>query len=213
MRTRINRRWGTALAAATLALSLWVPSVAMGATHLVTVGVVGNTFTPPEVEAVVGDEVRWFRPVGGLPHNVVHGGGLFSSGAPTDGPIDFTVPFSAGTFVYFCQVHLSQGMFGKVTTALTFTEDPSGRPFTVRWATSGTTTGSVFDVQYKVDGGQWKSWKTDTDRNKGTFGRDGRPVKVKPGHTYRFRARSQRSASAPGAVSGWSPVLAVPRPG
>lgn len=212
MRTRINSRRGTALAAATLALSLWVPSVAMGATHLVTVGVVGNTFTPPEVEAVVGDEVRWFRPVGGLPHNVIHAGGLFSSGAPTDGPIDFTRRFSAGNFFYFCQAHVLQGMIGEVSAGLTFTAAPEGRPFTVRWATPESNTGNVFDVQYRAGAGQWKTWKSDTDKNKGVFGRDGRPVRVKPGETYRFRARSQKNASTPGARSGWSPVLRLIAP-
>jgi plastocyanin len=205
---QVRRR--TALAIGSVVVFLLVPSLAFGATHVVTVGVVGNTFTPPQVEGVVGDDVRWFRPVGGLPHNVLHAGGLFSSGAPTDGPIDFTRRFSAGYFFYFCQVHVIQGMIGRVTAELTFTEDPSGRPFTVRWASSSTNTGNVFDVQYKVDDGKWRHWKVDTASFKGVFGRDGRPVRVRSGHTYRFRARSQKSASSPGAKSGWSPVLAVP---
>lgn len=41
-----------------------------------------------------------------------------------------------------------------------------------------------------------------------TFGQNDKPVDVKPGKTYRFRARSEKSAK-PDKHSGWSPGFKV----
>lgn len=171
-----------------------------------------NFFTPTPVTVPVGQAVKWLRDSGALGfHNVVQRRGLFDSGPATnDSGFTFTRRFSAGSFGYICEVHfISDDMTGSVKVPPTFAERPDGRPFTVRWANSETNTGNVFDVQYRVDGGTWRMWKTDTTRFKAVFGKDGNPVRVRPGHRYDFRARSQRTADSPEQRSGWSPLLTV----
>jgi hypothetical protein len=78
---------------------------------------------------------------------------------------------------------------------------PTGLPFTVRWATDTTNTGSTWDVQYRIGFGKWRGWKFDISNFKGVFGRHDKPVTVKKGKRYSFRVRSRKGASA----SRWSP--------
>jgi hypothetical protein len=151
-----------------------------------------------------GGEVHWTRQAGAIhSHSVHQDDGLFDSGDPTAGPIDFTVDFSAGTFHYYCEVHGSPtgGMDGVVRVPVRINVAPTGRPFTVRWATQDTQTGSIFDVQYKVGSGEWRNWKVDTSKLKAVFGKNGNPVVVKAGVKYSFRARSQEGS----ATSKYSP--------
>jgi plastocyanin len=145
-------------------------------------------------------------------HNVREDSRLFySGGVQTDRPTPFERHFSAGTFHYYCEEHGSPagGMAGLVRVDLLHADAPAGRPFTVRWAGHLTQTGSAFDVRFRVDDGRWRNWKTDIKAFKGTFGRDGRPVRVRPGRDYDFQARSQKSISAGNRRSGWSPILEV----
>jgi hypothetical protein len=93
-------------------------------------------------------------------------------------------------------------MIGFVKVPVTVTAAPLGRPFTVRWALSGTDTGSSWDVQFRIGGGAWRNWKTDTTALRAVFGKDNRPVHVKNGKRYSFRARSMAGSAA----SRWSPV-------
>jgi hypothetical protein len=148
---------------------------------------------------------HWTRAPGAVhPHNVVQDAGLFSSGSPTSGPIDFTAHASAGSFHYICQVHA--GMEGTIKSrpALTGTSIPTIK---VVWATEGTDTGRAFDVRYRINGGDWTIWKNDTRGLQATFGANDQPIHVQPGTTYGFQARSEKSRAKPNKRSGWSPVV------
>jgi hypothetical protein len=72
-------------------------------------------------------------------------------------------------------------MTGQIRIRLLFDPAPSGRPFTIRWATADTNTGAVFDVRYRRNGGEWKAWKTDTRAKRGIFGKDNKPVRIRAG--------------------------------
>ena len=74
----------------------------------------------------------------------------------------------------------------------------------VTWA-EVTKTGKAFDLQYRVDGGTWTAWRTDTVKLAARFGAEDKPVSIDEGHTYEVRARSQKRVDTPTKVSGWSP--------
>jgi plastocyanin len=163
-----------------------------------------------------GASFHWQRAAGATQaHNVRQDFALFNSGQPTFGPINFSVSASAGTYHYYCTLHGTpnpggSGMDGVVKVRPTFGANPTGLPFTVRWALTGTTTGNQFDVRFRVGtSGAWTLWKNDVAARSGVFGQGGQPVQVIANRTYQFQARSQRS-SAPGKPSGWSPTLSVP---
>jgi plastocyanin len=168
-----------------------------------------NSFQPANPAAKSlnsGTGFHWTRvdPNSHRPHNVYQTKGLFSSGSPTSGPINFSRNASAGTFPYICQVHASMTGTIKATPGI-INVQPS--QWGVEWANTGTNTGKAFDVRYRINGGDWKTWKNDTTKFKGTFGANGKPVTVKPGKTYEFEARSEKSATKPNKHSGWSPPL------
>ncbi len=104
-------------------------AAAVGATHTVMVGgIAGNGYAPSEVTVQVGDTVLWDWD-GGL-HDVESGvGGVydgnFDSGAPTtDTSATYQVTFDQAfldanpmpeyEYPYYCAVHWSLGMTGKV---------------------------------------------------------------------------------------------------
>jgi plastocyanin len=192
-------------------LTLLVPSGAGAVTKEVTVhDSFDGGFDPSQVDLVVGDVVRWSRdPTAAERHNVRQRKELFLSGPASDDPAwEYQRTFSAGKFAYNCTVHPVQ-MTGSVWVSPRMEAAPDGLPFTVRWATSNTNTGRVFDVRYRVDGGSWRIWKTDTSAFRAVFGKDRRPVRVLRGHTYDFGARSQKRDDTPRLTSGWSPTLTV----
>jgi plastocyanin len=176
-----------------------------GALTDVEVGTFSATFTPDSVSEKVGGVVHWARAGTGDLHNVREDNLIFRSGDPTDGRIDYSRSFSAGSFHYYCEVHgsASGGMDGVVKVKPKVSAAPEGNPFTVAWANDGTNTGSAFDVQFKVGSGDWRSWKTNTSSASGVFGNNGNPVRVDAGTKYSFRARSQKTD---GDESGWSPA-------
>jgi plastocyanin len=150
-----------------------------------------------------------------LAHNVRQDFGLFNSGSPTSGPINFSIRASAGTYHYYCTLHgsTSGGMDGVVKVRPIPASAPDGAPFTVRWALpvttpgTGTNTGNQFDVRYRVGTSTiWKFWRNDTSTRSGVFGQNNQPVQVLFGRTYQFQARSQKTPTQP---SGWSPILTV----
>src|SRR5206468_5157019 len=132
-----------------------VPSVAQASTK--QVGVKDFAFDPKTVTVGVGNSVHWSREAGSTAsHSVTANNGFWDSGAPTSGPIDVTVTFSAGSFRYYCKVHGAPngaglyGMNGFVKVPVTLTGGPSGPRFRVRWATTSSDTGNAYDVQYRV---------------------------------------------------------------
>ena len=185
-----------------VAMMMMIPTYVFAAAT-VEVKVDDDEFIARTVSTSVGSSVHWSRAAGSDDdHNISQNNGIFTSGAPTDGPIDFTKTFSAGTFNYQCDVHGSD-MSGVIKVKPKITAAPTGKPFTVTWANSATDTGTAFDVRYKVRSGEYKTWKSDTTAAKGVFGKGGAPVTVKAGKTYTFQVRSQTSNSA---VSNWSPA-------
>ena len=160
------------------------------------------SFDPATTSGRVGDSVHWSRAAGAEgEHNVHQSVGIFHSGPTTDGPIDFTRKFSAGTFPYFCQKHKQFGMKGKVKVPVSITPDHHAAHPLVKWATASTNTGGRFDVQFKVGDGTWKNWLANTQTRQAIYG-DDEPTALEAGETYRFRARSQKGD----AQSAWSPA-------
>lgn len=170
-----------------------------------TVAVRDDFFEPRRVTARVGGSVTWDRPATTQHrHNVREDGRIFRSGDPTQSDaFSYTVVFSAGTFHYFCEVHggPTGGMDGLVRVPVTLLAEPSGLPFTVRWATASGQTGDRFDVQFRVGSREWRTWRAGTASLQGVFGKNGKPVRVRDGVTYWFRARSLSGT----ARSRWSP--------
>lgn len=184
---------------ALMGISLAFPASA--ATTSVTIA--DNRFEPDTIKVTVGDTVKWTRAGSARgSHNVSEENRIFYSGSPTVGDSSYARAFSAGTFRYFCEIHRSDGMKGTVKVPVTIAPAPSGLPFTVRWASGATNTGTKFDVQYRVGSGSWKTWKNNTSATAAAFGKAGRPLSVKPGLSYSFRARSQKGDDE----SRWSPV-------
>jgi plastocyanin len=179
-----------------------VPGGVTGLIDPVTnVAVSDNAFTPSDLSIALGGSVRWSRAAGSTGnHNVTEVGGIFTSGAPTTGTIEYTRTFSAGTFHYWCAIHTT-GMQGYVRVKAKTGAAPTGLPFTVTWASATTNTGTLFDVQYKIGAGAWTNWKVDTTSFKGVFGKSGSPVTVVAGTKYTFRVASQSGT----ATSLWSP--------
>jgi plastocyanin len=168
-----------------------------------TVSIEDDRFEPREVAVGVGERVGWSRGTASTgPHNVRQDERLFSSGPTTEGPIDYEVRLSAGTFHYFCEAHGSRvgGMDGVIRVAPSVEAAPADRRFTVVWATPGTATGSRFDVQYRR-GGRWTEWKENSRAGQAVFGKQGQPERVRASGRYRFRVRSMRGRHA----SAWSP--------
>ena len=179
-----------------------VPGSVTGLIDPVTnVAISDNAFTTNDVTIALGGSVRWSRASGTGNHNVYQVNGIFTSGAPTTGTIEYVRTFSAGTFNYWCQVHTT-AMQGVVRVKPKVGAAPTGLPFTVTWASAITNTGTLFDVQYKIGSGSWQNWKVDTTSFKGVFGKSGSPVTVVAGTKYTFRVASQSGV----ATSAWSPT-------
>ncbi len=159
---------------------LVVPTVAFGAAT--EIKVTDDTFAPktPAVRTVqAGASYHWVRAAtSDGEHNIRQDVRLFRSGDATEGPIDYTRSASAGSFHYYCELHgsASGGMAGVLKVRPALNQNPTGLPFTVIWANSGTNTGKAFDVRYKVGTGVFKTWKNDVAGFQGVFGQGGSPV-------------------------------------
>lgn len=210
----MKRYLSAAIVTGVAALSL--PAIAAAsATITVEPAPFVNSFSPANSSLDLGDgSFDWEWGPGGAGaedvHNVVQGKTsrsgkpLFGSGAPqTERPGGFSVTASAGSFPYFCQVHL--GMDGVASVRPTVTDRP-GSGVRVSWASAETTTGNRFDVRYRA-GKKWKPWRKKTKKTSGVFGRKGKPAKA--GKKVKVQARSRQGK----ARSDWSPkVPLVPQP-
>jgi plastocyanin len=198
------------VATAALAAALAAPSVTSASTTITIQDT--NSYNPASATLELGGgSFDWQWGPGGAgtvePHNVVQDDGLFSSGAPVSAdPDGYSVTASAGSYPYFCQIHF--GMVGRVNVRPVLgPTDPGQGPIRLSWATPATTTGDSYDVRYRA-GKKWKTWKSDTSKLAGTFGKKKKPVKVKTGRTYRFQVRSRSGRKT---RSKWSPELVVDR--
>ncbi|MFN2544142.1 MAG: hypothetical protein ABR600_06170 [Actinomycetota bacterium] len=203
------RRSGMAIVLGPLAVLLVVLVAPPAGAATVDVTVSDNFFDPNTSTVHVGDAVHWSRADGSIrPHTVSANNAFWDTDCnPCAGPIDVTATFSAGTFHYYCKIHGSpegvpgEGMNGLISVPVTLGSGPAGLPFTVTWASSSSTTGSAYDVQFRVGSGKWKTWQGGTEGLKGVFGRGGKPTALHHGTRYSLRARS-RTADGP---SEWSP--------
>jgi plastocyanin len=200
------------LTIAALAAGLVLPAVAPGAPAVTDISVDDNLFAPSFPAAsnfATGSGFHWTRAAGSNgKHNVRQDQQLFRSGDPTTGPIDFSITASAGSYHYFCEIHGSSttGMQGRIKVRPAKSNVTSSS-FVVKWASAATQTGDQFDLRYRVDGGAWANWRRDTASFSATFGRNGNPVTVMPGHTYQVEARSEKAGTT--SQSNWSPFVTV----
>ena len=204
-------RRSLAISAAAVALTL--PAFADAAPRQIDVG---DDFFAPKRTArsfSTGPSFRWTNGGGTLnPHNIRQDDKLFSSGALTDGPINFAINASAGSYPYYCTSHGTPspqlGMTGVVKVRPIAETDSLIGEIEVRWADSNTNTGSRYDVRYRVDQRRWKTWKNDTPRFHAAFGHNDQPVNYRPNrHTYKIKVRSERRRVD--KRSDWSPALAL----
>ncbi|MEX0754179.1 MAG: hypothetical protein WD206_04590 [Actinomycetota bacterium] len=205
----MRARTGPVVLLVTIVLGL-TPSADAG---IATVGIDDNFFNPSTVSGIQGGGIAWDWLTPNRQHNVRQNKGLFISGAPTSNDdAVFVRTLSAGTFPYYCEVHGSptSGMRGTLRIKPTLDPSPTGPPFTVAWAGAATNTGKAFDVEYRVGAaGDWLPWKTDTTQTSAVFGLNDDPVAIAPGATYQIRARSQKSVTAIGKVSKFSPRVSI----
>ena len=166
----------------------------------------------------VGPNTGWLWNEGGTTtnlHNIREDHKLFYSGNPVNTG-EFDVQISAGTFHYYCELDGSRtgGMDGGIAVKPISTSSApvaGTDQFNVTWA-FGASTGDRFDVQYRINGGDWIVWKNRTDTFDASFGHNDNPVDVQNGNTYSFRARSEKSSNPVVRRSGWSPRLNVAIP-
>jgi hypothetical protein len=217
----MDRRIVIAAAAALLA-ALAMPGGASGGAQGITVEAGdANRFSPKVGSWVlISSNFGWIWGDGGdggvseRRHNVVQDRGLFRSGDPVKtapGAGDyFQLSASAGTFPYFCQLHGGrggEGMSGKIRVPPSEgPPEPDGVP--ILWAVDASTTGSRYAVRFKVENGNWRTWKGRTRAQDDIFGRDDDPVNFNGTKTYKIQARSQKQD--PAKHSGWSPSLVIP---
>jgi plastocyanin len=204
-------RWGLTIAAIVAALALPTLAFARVPTKIQVADIFFGPQSPAARNFQHGPSFHWTRAMSsGLPHNIRQDAGLFRSGNPTTGPINFSVNASAGRYHYYCEIHGSRagGMAGVVKVRPVFKAAPTGNPFTVIWADSATNTGKAFDVRYKAGTGAWRIWKNDTAQFKAVFGQRSKPVRVRPGTRYQFQVRSEQATNH-AKLSGWSPTLKV----
>jgi plastocyanin len=195
------------MAVVVAALVLAAPASA-GQNH---VDVEDDFFAPKNSTQFLNSDTLWsWQPTVLNEHNVREDSKLFYSGPLTDDPktaYDAQIP--AGTFHYYCELHGDKrsGMEG-VVKVKPAAGPPNPDLIGVTWGDSGFETAVQYDVQFKVNDGKWKSWLKNTNSLSGDFGASDEPVDVKPGKTYRFRARTEK-ASNPDKRSDYSPALKV----
>ncbi len=104
------------ISAAAVALAMTFPAAAGAVPRQIDVD--DDFFAPrnpPTRNFEPGPSFRWSNGGGtSNEHNVRQDDRLFSSGGLTDGPINFAIRASAGSFHYYCTLHQAQGMSGRV---------------------------------------------------------------------------------------------------
>jgi plastocyanin len=190
-----------------VAAMLALPALAHGGFVSVDIAILDSfRFDPekPPAEAL-GAHFHWTHPATFTPHTVTQDAKLFNATAAPDNSIDFEIVPSAGTYHYYCAFHKSLGMTGVIKVRPLVDNDPTGSlAFTVTWANDSLDTGNAFDVRYRVNGGDWATWKDDTQLHQAVFGINDRPVRASARKTYQFEVRSEKKLK-PSKHSDWSP--------
>ncbi len=146
-------------------------------------------------------------------HNVRQDNKLFNSGAPTDDPgASFgSIELPAGKYHYYCTVHGSKNgapgdMDGDIAISpLLGSPVPGEVPIT--WALDNDIrVGDRWEVQYRVNDGQWKTWKKNTSALDGSFGANDKPVNYNETKEYAVKVKT-KLASNPDRQSKFSPPL------
>ena len=200
---------GFLITSATAAL-LALPAVAGAAPRQISAG--DDFFSPKKPAArnlEAGPSFHWSRAGGSSGrHNIRQDDKLFFSGNATSGPINFTINASAGSYHYYCEIHRSSGMTGVVRVRPVGLLGSQAGEMLIQWADSNTNTGSRFDVRFRVDHGNWRTWRNDTSGFQGNFGRNDHPVNYRPArHEYQIEVRSERGQVS--KRSDWSPALTL----
>jgi plastocyanin len=169
------------------------------------VSMVDNDFVPATITIGLGDTVLW-KNNGNNPHTATGNAplNLWNSTRLDDDETFSRVFGVAGTYPYFCDFHDGFGMVGNVRARIKtyVTSGAAGTRFALNIATATATSPFVYDVQLKVPGGAFTSFKVGTVAKKVYFNSTGRAAGV-----YQFRARLRNTGS--GAFSGWSPVQSI----
>ena len=124
------------ISAAAVALALTFPAAAGAVPREIDVD--DDFFAPknpPTRNFEPGPSFRWTNGGGtSNDHNVRQDDRLFSSGGLTDGPINFAIRASAGSYHYYCTLHRRQGMSGRVKVRPIAVPDSLVGEIEVRWA-------------------------------------------------------------------------------
>jgi plastocyanin len=154
---------------------------------------------PSQTSATIGDTVKWVNQSGF--HHTVTGNpplNLWNKDLAIDGTVSqaFT---AAGSFPYHCNVHST--MHGDIVVGMTASAQSgtTSTTFTLHWATITAPSGFKYIVQKRAPGGSFVAFKGTTAPS-GTF-------KTGVTGTWKFRARLKRTSN--GAVSDFSPALAI----
>jgi len=200
--------------------ALWAAHARAGAAGITVEAGGENKFSPKVAEYIVISTnfyFEWGDSGAGTErkHQIVQDKGLFRSpGGPRKSvPKGYIlISASAGTFPYHDPEYGGpggEGMSGVIKAVPTF--GPAKAPpglFSVKWAVERSTTGDQYDVRYRVENRDWKTWKRNTSARDAIFGQNDNPVNVQDGKTYKIQARSEKSAK-PSHRSKWSPSFAV----
>ena len=190
-----------------------VPFATGGGTYVTVEANGEKVFDPKTVSTTTSDttfNVAWKWDEDGTTdraHNVRQDSKLFYSGPPTDQRDQFTRFVSAGTFRYYCERHGGpggEGMAGKVIVNPVDDGPVTEDTVPIRWAVPQSTTGDQYDVRVRVgEDGAWRTWKRNTAKRGGVFGKNDEPVDYDVTKQYFVQARSEKSAD-PNRRSGWS---------
>ena len=168
-----------------------------------------NFFDPriagPAVVNATSTEATWSRAIGAVDdHNISSNNRLFKSGPPNQ-VVQFSIEASAGTFRYVCDNHASE-MKGTLKVVPGIVEQ-SATKAKITWANADSDTGDRYDVQFRQKGKpKWVDWFENTRRRSAVFGKNNKPIKVRPNKTYQVRARSSKGTSKI-RQSGFSPPV------
>ena len=195
----MNRLLAIPILAAALLAGVALPAEA-GSPLGITVD--DNFYDPDQATTLMEEEgIIYFWGPGGTgtvnEHTVTQDKGLFKSGPPSaDDSLELLI--SAGKFPYYCKVH-GDDMTGIVSIQPRLDNaNPNTGDVEVVWATAKET-GDRFDVQIRVVGRQWKSFRSNTGQKSAQIFDLG-----PPGAAVQWRARS-KLRSNPDKRSGWSP--------